>query len=65
MASPPSPQPASRAPFHEEGMRIAGAFAVLVAALLMLSGGLLWREHARIHAPATARPPAAAPAASR
>jgi hypothetical protein len=35
---------------------MAGAFAALLLAALVLSGGLLWREHARALA---ASPPAA------
>ncbi|HVO20290.1 MAG TPA: hypothetical protein VMU15_13595 [Anaeromyxobacter sp.] len=46
---------------QEERLRVAGAFAALLLAALVLSGGLLWREHARArdHRPP---PPAAAEA---
>ena len=41
---------------QEERRRVAGAFAALLLAALVLSGGLLWREHsrARIQHPAPA-----------
>jgi hypothetical protein len=35
---------------QEERVRMASAFAALLLAALALSGGLLWREHARAHA---------------
>ncbi|HYD43082.1 MAG TPA: hypothetical protein VEB43_19775 [Anaeromyxobacter sp.] len=30
-----------------EGLRLLGAVAILLAAALVMAGGLLWREHAR------------------
>ncbi len=41
-----------------EGVRVVGAFAALLAAALLVTAGLLWRENAR------ARPPAPAPTTS-
>jgi hypothetical protein len=32
---------------QEERLRVAGAFAALLTAALVLAGGLIWREHAR------------------
>lgn len=32
---------------RREGLRLVGAVAALLAAALMMAGGLLWREHAR------------------
>jgi hypothetical protein len=49
--------PASDAFVHREGARIVGALVVLLAAALLATGGLLWREHARAHPQTT--PPAA------
>ncbi len=48
--------PPGRTP-QREGVRVVGAFAALLAAALLLTAGLLWRENAR------PRPPPA-PAAS-
>lgn len=47
--------------FQEERLRVAGAFAALLTAALILSGGLLWREHTRLKAQSPS-PPAAATA---
>ncbi|MGC3998649.1 MAG: hypothetical protein QM767_14780 [Anaeromyxobacter sp.] len=41
------PPPARVHPPEVEGSRLAGAVALLLAAALMLMGGLLWRENAR------------------
>jgi hypothetical protein len=32
---------------RREGLRLLGAVAALLAAALVMAGGLLWREHAR------------------
>lgn len=44
-----------------EGVRVVGAFAALLAAALLLTAGLLWRENAR----ARQHPPAPTPVVSR
>jgi hypothetical protein len=42
---------------HREGVRVVGAFAALLAAALLLTAGLLWRENARARPhPATPTP---------
>ncbi len=47
------------APFaRREGLRLMGALAALLAAALLATGGLIWREHARAHGPAARPAPA-------
>ncbi len=41
-----APQPDA---LQREGLRLFGALTALLAAALVLAGGLLWREHARSH----------------
>ncbi len=41
---------------RREGLRIVGAVAALLAAALVIAGGLLWREHARGQPNAHVRP---------
>lgn len=49
--------PARAALDRAETFRVVGAFVALLAAALLLLGGLLWREHSR--AEARPAPPAA------
>ncbi len=37
---------------RREGLRLLGAVALLLAAALVMAGGLLWREHSRGRPPA-------------
>ncbi|HTN52528.1 MAG TPA: hypothetical protein VML50_09020 [Anaeromyxobacter sp.] len=44
----PADRPRARdAALPSEGLRLAGACAALLAAVLLVAGGLLWREDAR------------------
>jgi len=47
MATKYSDALATDAIVKREGLRLLGAVAVLLAAALVMAGGLLWREHAR------------------
>ncbi len=51
-AAQPEAFPTRDGPLQEERLRVAGAFAALLIAALVLAGGLIWREHARSEATA-------------
>ncbi len=50
--------PARRGALDQEGVRVVGAVAALLAAALVVAGGLLWRENVRV------RPEPSPPAAT-